>query len=522
MNKITSLLVVLLATTALWAYDFQSGDLCYNITSDTTVEVTYTDKSFENYKNITTVNIPAAVDYKGKTYKVTRLGDFVFYLCKTIASVTIPDGVTSIEQHAFFLCDKLTSVSIPSSVESIGESAFGSCRGLSSITIPEGVKRMEEGAFNDCEQLTSIVIPSTVNKINNFQLFSDCNNLTSIVVDKNNPTFDSRDNCNAIIETATNTLVVGCNTSFIPNTIVKIDSWAFDDCEKMTSIFIPKSVRYIDDRSFVGCKDVVSIVVEEGNPVYDSHNNCNAIIETASAKLFLGCQNTIIPNGITTIGEAAFYSCSNLTSIVIPDDVTVIDRSAFAYCSNLTTVTMSKNVTTIKWDAFNCCRSLTAITLPSTLTKLGGAFWGCMSLTSIVIPNEVKEIDSYTFYDCSGLTSVTIGSNVETIGNNAFASCTNLKTVTVLADIPPVCDASFDTERLSQMTLLVAPEVLTAYQIADTWKDFGNIAAIGTTDVEDITGNTPNAQKVIIRNGQVLIQQGDALYNLAGVSVENN
>lgn len=182
---------------------------------------------------------------------------------------------------------------------------------------------------------------------------------------------------------------------------------------------------------------------------------------------------------------------------------------------------MSKNVTTIKWDAFNCCKSLTAITLPSTLTKLGGAFWGCRSLTSIVIPNEVKEIDSSTFYDCSSLTSVTIGHNVENIGYNAFKSCTNLKIVTVLADIPPVCDTSFDTERLAQMTLLVAPEVLTAYQIADTWKDFGNIVAIGTTDVEDITGSTSNAQKVIIRNGQVLIQQGNTLYNLAGAPVKN-
>lgn len=542
MNKITSLLVALFAATALWAYDFQSGDLCYNITSDTTVEVTYSEKSWRNYQGLTTITIPATVDYENKSYKVTCIGQEAFYFCD-VTSITLPNSITNIGERAFVYCRGLETFVIPNTVDTIGESAFEYCGKLREVTILQGVVSIGRSAYSRCTSLESVYIPSSVAQID-LWAFSHCSNLTSIIVDENNPTFDSRDNCNAIIETSTNTLLAASNATIIPNSVIKIQNWAFYGCSNLKSIVIPKSVTDIAHSAFDFCSNLQSIVVENGNMIYDSRDNCNAVIETATNTLRVGCLTTQIPNSVQIIGERSFYGSDNLTSIVIPEGVTTIEDAAFEFCGNLSSVTLPQTLTYIGSGAFEFS-NLQSIAIPEAVVYIGsGAFWECKftefafpsqittiesyvlcyctGLKSITIPNKATEIKNNAFYSCSSLTSVTIGYNVETIGNNAFASCANLKTVTVLADVPPVCDASFDTERLAQMTLLVAPEVLTAYQIADTWKDFGNIVAIGTTDVENITGSTSNAQKVIIRNGQVLIRQGNTLYNLAGVPMENN
>ncbi len=541
MNKITSLLVALFATTALWAYDFQSGDLCYNITSDTTVEVTCLEK-WNNYQNLTNVVIPMLVENEGKNYKVTRIGAFAFNFCRTITSVSIPSSINAIEEYAFHYCT-FQSIAIPEGVERIGSQAFSDCEKLKSITLPQSLTTIEDWAFSGCKDLETFFIPKKVTQIGVCAL-GNCSRLTSIVVDDKNTTFDSRNNCNAIINTTTNALIVGCNATIIPSNVTSIPNWAFNGCENLGSITIPSGVEYIGKYAFVSCSNLRSIVVESGNTIYDSRDNCNAIIETATNTLLSGCLTTQIPNNVQVIGEWAFYGSSNLASIVIPEGVVTIEDAAFEFCGNLSSVTLPQTLTYIGSGAFEFS-NLQSIAIPEAVVYIGsGAFWECKftefafpsqittiesyvlcyctGLKSITIPNKATEIKNNAFYSCSSLTSVTIGYNVETIGNNAFASCANLKTVTVLADVPPVCDASFDTERLAQMTLLVAPEVLTAYQIADTWKDFGNIVAIGTTDVEDITGSTSNAQKVIIRNGQVLIRQGNTLYNLAGVPMENN
>ena len=222
--------------------------------------------------------------------------------------------VTSIGQGAFFFCEGLTSVEIPNSVTSIGESAFWGCSGLTSVTIPNSVTSIGQGAFSSCLVLTSINIP---------------------------------------------------------NSVTSIGDYAFESCTGLTSVTIPNSVTSIGGSAFSGCTGCTSIVVESGNPVYDSRNNCNAIIETASNTLIAGCENTIIPNSVTTIGQSAFDGCSSLTSVTIPNSVTSIGQSAFDSCSGLTSVTIPNSVTNIGQDAFWGCTSVTDVychALPNQLT----------------------------------------------------------------------------------------------------------------------------------------------------------
>ena len=151
------LMVALLTTIATHAYDFQSGDLYYNITSSNTVEVTYQEfLSASNYQGLTTATIPATVTYNGTTYSVTSIGEWAFWGCSALTSIILPNSVTSIGGGAFCYCSSLTSITIPNSVTSIGNGAFAYCSSLTSITLPNSVTSIGDYMFSDCSSLTSI------------------------------------------------------------------------------------------------------------------------------------------------------------------------------------------------------------------------------------------------------------------------------------------------------------------------------------------------------------------------------
>ena len=494
-RAIVAIAMMLIGWLPSLAHDFEVNGVYYDKINSSKVEVTYKGNSYNSYSNeyIGDIVIPSSVNYNGVTYSVTSIGEDAFYdcsglksiqipnsitnigndafnFCTSLTNIVIPNSVTSIGEDAFRLCWNLTSIEIPNSVTSIGEDAFRFCYGLTdvvignsvssignyafyycksltSIEIPNSVTSIGEDAFAWCESLTSIQIPNSVTSIGK-AAFLGCSNLTSIVVNPGNTKYDSRNGCNAIIETASNTLIAGCQNTIIPNSVTSIGEDAFYGCSGLTSIEIPNSVTSIGDDAFSSCSNLTSIVVNPGNTKYDSRNGCNAIIETASNTLIAGCQNTIIPNSVTSIGYCAFYDCESLTSIQIPNSVTSIGERAFGDCT---------------------------------------------SLTSIVIPNSVTSIGDYAFAFCDSMKSIQIGNSVTSIGKAAFYGCDRLTKITCLVITPPTIKS--DTFKSYSAELYVPASCISAYQSAYYWKNFYNIKEIHTLSTSIVLNKTSASLK---------------------------
>ncbi|MGA2863894.1 MAG: leucine-rich repeat domain-containing protein [Verrucomicrobiota bacterium] len=273
-----------------------------------------------------------------------------FYGCTGLASVTIPNSVTSIGDWAFYGCTGLASVTIPNSVTSIGEWAFQWCTSLISVTIPDSVTRIGEGVF------------------------ADCTSLTAITVDGLNPFYSSMD---GILFNKDQTTLIQCpgikaGAYTIPNSVTSIGDWAFDYCSSLASVTIPGSVTSIGGWAFQRCTNLASVT---------------------------------IPNSVTSIEMGAFCACTSLTNITIPNSVTIIKYAVFAGCG-LASVTIPNSVTSIEEDAFYGCMGLTNITIPNSVTNIGGwAFYGCMGLTELYFNGNAPSLGLATF---SGDTNATV------------------------------------------------------------------------------------------------------------------
>ena len=407
----------------------------------------------------------------------TSIGTAAFYNCYNLTSIIIPDSVTSIGDAAFSNCRSLTSITIPDSVTSIGTEAFYNCYNLTSIIIPDSVTSIGDRAFFECYRLVEIVNKSSLQ----LELgSSDYGNLAyyakQIITDeadsKLSTTNDGfvfyNDNYDVYLIS-----YIGNNVEIvIPNNATIINKNAFSSCTSLTSITIPDSVTFIDSSAFYNCTSLTSIVVDENNLVYDSRDNCNAIINSSNNELIVSCLGTTIPESVTSIGDYAFAWCTSLTNITIPGSVTSIGVSAFRGCTALTSIIIPDSVTFIDSSAFYDCENLifneydNAYYLGNSdnpyvaLVKakdgsihsceinsncrliLNSAFGGCTSLTSITIPDSVTSIGTEAFYNCTSLTSITIPDSVTSIGTEAFYNCTSLSHV-YINDLESWCNISF-------------------------------------------------------------------------------
>ena len=268
MKRIFYLLILLIVAINTYAYDFQFGDLYYNITSSSapyTVEVTsQKHRHSSNYSGLKTANIPETVTYNDITYSVTRIGRYAFEQCSSLTSISIPNSVTNIEKYAFSRCSSLTKTNYMGDIASWCDIKFSDYEAnpmyyshnfyindqeIKDLVIPNTVDSIYDYAFYNCSELTSVTIPNSVTSIG-FYAFTKCTSLTSILVEKGNTTYDSRENCNAIIETATNTLILGCQTTIIPNSVTSIGELSFPKISRQFFDYIPTLVdiysRYVD------------------------------------------------------------------------------------------------------------------------------------------------------------------------------------------------------------------------------------------------------------------------------------
>lgn len=185
----------------------------------------------------------------------------------------------------------------------------------------------------------------------------------------------------------------------IPESVKVIARCAFFRCASLKSITIPESVTKIGEATFAGCSSLESIVVAGGNPVYDSREGCNAIIETKTHMLCYGCKSTNIPQSVTKIGRHAFAGCASLECVTIPEAVTEIEDYAFCYCRLLESITIPKSVTKIGNSAFKGCKSLKSITITESVTEIETlAFLGCSSLKCVTFLSRTKLSDKVFSY----------------------------------------------------------------------------------------------------------------------------
>ena len=413
--------------------------------------------------NITTIEEEAFRSCRYATIEklpsnLKTIGASAFYNMNGIKSLEIPEGVTYIGESSFEGCFGLTDLTLPSSLVSIGKEAFKGCKKLTSITsyIKEPYD-ISSDVFENYDEVFMSTIPLYVpygtkekyKKCDGWKYFSNIIEMkpegqetsfttkTAEGVDMSFKVISEDDKTCQVglgIENSWNNAInwsvagkitipsvangytvtrIGdyafymCNdlTSVtIPEGVTSIGAHAFSLCGSLTSITIPSSVSSIGYESFPGCSSLASVVVDTNNPIYDSRNNCNAIIETATNTLVVGCSNTVIPDGITSIGATAFEGCS-LTSLTIPNSVTSIGEAAFVACS----------------------------------------------IKKIRLPSKLEIIGSHAFYGAAQLEEITIPANVTEIGDGAFAYCTGLKSIISLMETP--FDLSEEPSSESGMTI---------------------------------------------------------------------
>ena len=463
----------------------------------------------------------------------------------------------------------------------LGNAMFAGCEKLVDIVLPKSITSIGNLAFFDCMNLESLVIPENVSSIGE-DVFVECNKLSNVSVAEGNQTFSAPANCNVLMEGTTlryafanpvipkGTTVIGPNTfksycgnaDFVvpegvvsignnafgwsniksislPSTLKRIESFAFQ-LTQLESITIPASVEFIGERILNHCSNLTKVTVASGNPVYDSRDNCNAIIETASNTLIQGCKTTVIPESVTALGTTAFTECQDLTSITIPKSITQIGEAAFMFCARLKDVySLIEKPFDIKASAFPQIGEYSDLTTTFHVpygTKdayLNAEGWKVFKdyIVEMVMTDEVaytlnveektvtvdgsgtgtKEVEIQSEVEMGGekysvtaigegafennetLEKVSIPETVESIGDNAFAGCKNLSQIRIFAEEPiKLGSASAGTRGSGASSVFAEVDMETCvlyvpagskekYEQAEGWSDFKNIVEMGET-----------------------------------------
>ena len=484
------------------------------------------DSAFLGCKSLTKVTIPDSV---------TKIGYGAFSGCTSLKEIAIPNSVTEIGNYAFLGCTSLTKVTIPNSVTEIGYSAFEGCTSLTSVTLPDSAE-IGTSAFSGCTSLKEITLPAGVSSIYYYcYIFSDCISLTAINVDENNTDCKSVDG--VLFSKDMKTLWIypagKTNTSYtIPDSVTKIDRYAFSGCTSLKEVTIPDSVTVISDTAFRGCTSLTAINVYEYNMDYisvdgvlfhlwkgqclaypagktntsytipdsvtwtDDFDSFTGSVTEISDYAFSGCtslKEVTIPDGVTEIGDTAFEGCTSLKEITIPASVTEISNNAFDDCTSLTAINVDENNTKYKSvDGVLFNKDMTTLILypnakinasyaiPNSVTEIEvDAFSGCTSLTKVTVPDSVTVISDTAFQGCTSLKEITIPNSVTEISNYAFSGCTSLTKVTIPDSVTKIGYGAFSgCTSLKEVTIPNNVTIISSYNREDAFENCTNLTKL--------------------------------------------
>ena len=478
------------------------------------------DYAFHDCDNLVAVQLPEGL---------TQIAYCLFLSCDKLMSVVIPPSVCRIEMRAFAGCSSLASITLPASLTFAGKGAFDNTPWYASmydkapegpfylgplllgykgdkptgeLVIKEGTTCVGNEAFLNCNGLTSITVPQSVACVD-YEAFHNCTSLTAVHITNleawcgiefkneggsksSNPLFyahhlylDGKEVTDLVIPEGVTSIgnfafdyFTDLTSVTIPDGVTNIGACAFRGCENLTNVIIPPSVTTIGDFAFIWCKKMDTVHISDlavwcgisffgtGNPLY------------YGAHLYLNDKEVTdltIPDGITNIGNGAFFGCSYLSNVTIPEGVISIGEQTFRNCSGLTSISLPTSLSSIGLRAFQNCGSLASIIIPEGVTSIGeGSFWNCSSLTTVTIPATVKSIDSRAFFGCRDLESVI--SWIE-------------EPFEIMDDVFELYDEETNSLSMTSATLYVPKGCKVRYESTAGWSRFANIKEINGTGI---------------------------------------
>lgn len=458
--------------------------------------VTIGSEAFAYCSRLASITVdPANIVYSSENGVVFNTGKrtLFYYPGGKTGPYTVPSIVTNIEDSAFLGCTNLTGVTIQNAVINIGRFAFQGCNSLTSVTIPNSVTTIGDMAFYGCDNLTSVTIGKGASLIGE-AAFAACPKLAAITVNALNLDYSSYD---GVLFDIGQAILLQCpggkiGDYVVVNSVTSIGNWAFEGCASLTSISIGSNVVSVGAGAFTRCSRLTMITVDEQNADFSS---VNGVLFDKHQTMLIGypggkAASYMVPDSVTQIGDGAFSSCDNLTSVMLGSNVTHIGNSAFKDCADLTGVYCTGNAPgvgagvfdgaiqatvyylsdangwgdsfagrpSVPWPAMddftftiNSVDTNTAtlvqytghggaVIIPPFLEYMGGkmvtdigssAFESCTGLTSVTIPQSVVSIGSAAFFYCTSLTNVTIPDSVASIGSSVFSGCIGLTSITI-------------------------------------------------------------------------------------------